>query len=330
MTHRRIDRDLLTRLCAAGLLALAAIACGPEAGDQSDRPAPGGPASGAAPGGAPALPALPPVAELRLERRGRLVTLAANQVALEEILRKLSDELDFELRAELPDRQRPVSVRRADAGLHALLDELIPGVAYAVESRWDPDSGLRSARRLWVGDAGVRMERQLAALATRAAELAREDEVEEPFEYDEEQELDEEDFDRDDTSGESGFEDVRPLSDLLRDLDSRDPRLRARAAAAIEPEGRGLDALLNVVERDPDPAVRVAAVERLEDANTYGGVQGLLRALEDRDRRVVIAAMESLEFAGDESNVPELERFLDHPDKGIRRAAREAIDFLGD
>jgi HEAT repeat protein len=137
----------------------------------------------------------------------------------------------------------------------------------------------------------------------------------EPDEYDD-------DFDDEDV------EDAREQADWIERLADRDPRSRAEAASEVEPEGRGLDALLGLVYSDPDPSVRVAAVSQLEDSDAHAAVEGLISALGDRDRRVVLEAIDALEFAGDESIIPSLEPLLDSPDPEIREAASEAIEFL--
>ena len=123
-------------------------------------------------------------------------------------------------------------------------------------------------------------------------------------------------------------EEERDQREWIDRLSSRDPKLREEAAYEIEPEGRGLDALLDLVYNDPDPDVRVAAVSQLEDSDAHASVEGLIDALGDRDRRVVLEAIDALEFAGDESVIPSLEPLLDSSDPEIREAAEEAIEFL--
>ena len=113
-------------------------------------------------------------------------------------------------------------------------------------------------------------------------------------------------------------------------LESPDPELRAQAAWDLDPEGKGLTQLIEVLASDPDPRVRIAATGSLENAETFAAVRALVDALDDPDPEVVLEVIDSLEFAGDESNVDDLAPLLLHPDPRVREAAAEAIEFLGD
>ncbi len=118
--------------------------------------------------------------------------------------------------------------------------------------------------------------------------------------------------------------------EALRRMQDADAESRLRAVLALEGEGEGLAALMNAIERDPDPRVRAAATVGLEDSEEFGAVQALVGALDDPHPEVVTEAIDSLEFAGDASVVPSLQPLLAHPDARVRKAAADAIRLLGE
>jgi hypothetical protein len=117
----------------------------------------------------------------------------------------------------------------------------------------------------------------------------------------------------------------RDVQDLL---DSGYVVDRVAAVEDLAPDGKGLDALRDLLAGDPAPEVRAAAAEQLGFGGTHGAVSALVSALGDADPRVVVSAVEALEMAGDETVVPKLIALLDHPDDQVRQVAAEAIELL--
>jgi HEAT repeat protein len=118
-------------------------------------------------------------------------------------------------------------------------------------------------------------------------------------------------------------------SDLLRDLESDDPRVRLDAVEQLVPDAASrIERLGQIALEDPDPAVRAAAAEQLGDSDAATAVQALLGALDDSEPSVVIAALSALEWIGDESITPRIQPLLAHRHPAGREAAAEAIRML--
>ena len=117
----------------------------------------------------------------------------------------------------------------------------------------------------------------------------------------------------------------------LRFLASNSGWLVARFVKALSSTWRvdvtGLEHLQAV--RDEDPLVRVAVVTRLEDADGFAVVRGIVSALEDSDPRVVLRAIAAVEMLQDETLIPELGALAGDDDASVRQAAEKAIEFLG-
>jgi HEAT repeat protein len=124
------------------------------------------------------------------------------------------------------------------------------------------------------------------------------------------------------------YQDQEDLALALEGLRNPDPEERSDAVLDIEPEGPGLQYLLEVVTDDPDPEVRLAAVGQLEDSESPEAIQGLVTALDDPDSEVVLEAIDSLEYSADHTVIGNLEKLLQHPDPEVREAAEDAIDYL--
>ncbi len=116
---------------------------------------------------------------------------------------------------------------------------------------------------------------------------------------------------------------VIELDDKSHRTESASADERREAVASLMPHGDGLDSLVDVLDSDPDPAVREAAVRRLAIGGTFGSTRALLDALDDADENVVFRAMEGLVGSGDRSVVREVETALwDHPNQHVRERAR--------
>jgi hypothetical protein len=278
----------------------------------------------AAPARSPERPdrALAP-GRIELSVRGQRVTLACRDADARELLSELAETLEFALEtstAALP----PVTARVVDAPVAEALPVILTGVRY--EAEFEAVGPVHRLVRLRiVGPAEDTVAAPSTSLPGRVDQRVREavrryretGALPRSGERDADDDFDDEDEDEE-------LDQAR----LIERLADRDPRVRADAAFDVEPEGRGLDALLALVYDDPDSNVRITAVRQLEDSDAHSAVEGLIHALRDRDRRVVLEAIDALEFAGDESVIPSLEPLLDSRDEEIRTAAEEAIEFL--
>jgi HEAT repeat protein len=113
--------------------------------------------------------------------------------------------------------------------------------------------------------------------------------------------------------------------EALRDPD---PAERSDAVLDIDPAGRGLPYLLEVLSDDLDPEVRIAVVSQLANAESPEVIAGLVSALNDRDPEVVLEAIDALEFSADHAVIGSLEKLLQHRDPDVREAAEDAIERL--
>jgi HEAT repeat protein len=131
-------------------------------------------------------------------------------------------------------------------------------------------------------------------------------------------------------SGDDDYDsqDEEDLALALEGLKNPDPEERSDAVLDIEPEGPGLQYLLEVMTDDPDPEVRTAAVSQLGDSESPEAIDGMVTALNDPNSEVVLEAIDSLEYSADHNVIGSLERLLQHPDPEVREAAQDAIDYL--
>jgi HEAT repeat protein len=124
------------------------------------------------------------------------------------------------------------------------------------------------------------------------------------------------------------YQDEEDLALALEGLKNPDPEERSDAVLDIDPEGPGLQYLLEVATDDPDPEVRMAAVSQLGDTESPEAIAGLVTALGDPDSEVVLEAIDGLEYSADHNVIGNLEKLLQHPDPEVREAAEDAIDYL--
>lgn len=111
-------------------------------------------------------------------------------------------------------------------------------------------------------------------------------------------------------------------------LTSRDPRERADAVADLTTDGPQLAWLLFLATDDPDPGVRMAALEELEGEGGYAALRTLIRALDDADPAVVVRALQAIAYLGDPTLRPELAFLAEHRDAGVRAALAETLEEL--
>jgi hypothetical protein len=116
-------------------------------------------------------------------------------------------------------------------------------------------------------------------------------------------------------------------AELLSQLDSPDPEVRADAADWIDLDEETLERMISQLESDPDADVRATIVDRLGEEESPAAIAALLIALRDPDSEVVMRALENLEFQIEEW-LPELESLLSHPDPEIREATQDFKEYL--
>ncbi|MGH0037508.1 MAG: HEAT repeat domain-containing protein [Myxococcota bacterium] len=253
--------------------------------------------------------------EHRIEITHDFVRIEANRAPLGAVLDEIAVRMGVALEADAASRRTPVAVAVDAPDLPRALPSLLRGSDF--RASFAPTDG--DAVRLVALTVGALPGRAAADRSPRPAARAPAGQAARSHGFDDDAP------DRDDDEAET-LSQEEALATLERG--SRDERVAA--IRAIEPEGAGLRALIDVLRDDGDPAVRAAAAEQLEDARGFAGVQALLAALADREVVVVRAAIESLEFAGDESVIAQLEPLLDHPDPDVRHDAEDAIEFLRD
>ena len=124
------------------------------------------------------------------------------------------------------------------------------------------------------------------------------------------------------------YEDEEELALALDALRNPDPLERSDAVLDIDPEGRGLPYLLEVLSDDSDPEVRIAVVSKLGYTESPEAIAGLVSALNDRDPEVVLEAIDALELSADHTVIGSLGKLFQHPDPDVWEAAQDAIGYL--
>jgi hypothetical protein len=121
-----------------------------------------------------------------------------------------------------------------------------------------------------------------------------------------------------------------PEPRLTETVDPEDSERRVDEVWRLDAAGDDLDALLDTLARDPDPAVRVAAADLLAESERRPAIDGLLRALDDPSREVVLQVLETLSLVGGADIVPAIEPLLSDDDPEIREAAEDTLYFVED
>ncbi len=257
---------------------------------------------------------------LRVDEHG--LTLVANATPRRPLLEELAARLHFELVASDLGNE-PVSAHVERGRLEDALPQLLADRSYRVDHRYDAVTRRHEVTRLEVAPRGAAVF-SAPPPATPAGAPEKPDASGGPG--------------RDAVAGveraDAGPE-TAPSGDgvdwkaLVLRLDDADAEERIDALNEIDPDGDGLALIIDRLTRDPDPRVRAAAAENLEDADTLAGVDALVRALSDPDKQVVLAAIDALEFTEDYTVVENLLPLLNHPDPEIREVTRDAICFIG-
>jgi HEAT repeat protein len=131
--------------------------------------------------------------------------------------------------------------------------------------------------------------------------------------------------------------DKESLRSLLRELRSADPKARIAALQEIGHRGAvraadvrsAIPALVDLVQKDKDPAVRRAAASALGqvDPDPEVAVPVLIGALKDKAAPVRIAAAGALGLFGNAAKeaIPALQQLQTDKDKAVARAANMAL-----
>lgn len=316
-------------LRAAAALALA-LGAAPLAGScdrarEERAPHPEAPAPAPAP--APAL-ALPPAGETRVERRGDRYAVAASEATPLAALTELSMHAGFRIErgaGALPDEPRTLWL--SDVSLERAVAAILAGVPHHVHHE-PVDGDLDPARPL--GGRPVALARVTVGTLAGAAAPERAD------------------------GGRGG----EPREG---DAGARGPRARELPAASDDPAERELREALARDARDPDAAVRLDAVDRMDpdadrvrlaamlrddpsaevraaaaevvaEGDPFAATPDLLAALADPDPAVVAAAVGALEDVYDEAPDPRIREGIaalrDHRDADVREAAEEFAEWI--
>jgi hypothetical protein len=259
--------------------------------------------------------ALPAIGEVVVEVSDRGVTLLANQAPRLEILRQLESASGVKVLVRKPSDREWANVTLKVVGVPAetAFERVLHGIAYQLHYRVKRADGSHVLGMVAVGrkrgmDETARAERRGGRRQRRTERRPERQPSPEALEREQDQE--------------------ELAAQVARQLEDADPVERVEGVSSIETDNEGVARLTGIVENDPSVAVRVAAVERLGDADTLAATSQLLLALRDSHPDVVLAAIDALEFVGDESIAPQLEFLLQHEDPRVRVAASEAIDFL--
>lgn len=115
---------------------------------------------------------------------------------------------------------------------------------------------------------------------------------------------------------------------------SDDKTVRQDVVLDLKPEdAEDLKLLLNALNSDPDPEVRVKIARRLGFNDYPLAVPSLIQSLQDKDSEVVLAAIESLSWYVDEEKsavINALQTLQNHPDSSIRNLAQKKLSGLID
>jgi hypothetical protein len=298
---QRLTRGKRWLALGGASLALHLFACGdpalPDGGGADPTPARGG-AGGA-----------PPAGQSRIHRDGPHYSIVARHSPAGETLDELAAAAGFQV--EVGDgasgwRETPVTLDLRGAPLPTAIHAVLAEVPHHLHYEWEAESGPGGPP--WP-DAPVALARVTVGALYRPPPWRR---------------------------GRPRNTGLTQREDLARDpgdgLAARSPDVRARAVARIDPTSQGLEQLAAVLNDDPSPAVRIAAVRALAGGRGLHTHPHLISALEDPEPAVVVAAIEALEDAFDDHPVPEIrDRVADltqHRDARIRAAARDFVDWV--
>ncbi len=256
--------------------------------------------------------------------RDGLVTIVANQAPRLKVFRQLAKTIGFGLVINDVDLGK-ATIQLESVGLEKAVLELLHATPLQMHYGFDPSLGAHYVAKVSIGD---RKPLQQVALAKpKGSALVDIPAIPELFQQYEglmDSHEDRQNGHEPTDLLESHVErHLRELDDNGYQLDSAYTDERTKAVRSFMPHGDGLNALVDVLATDPDPAVREAAVKQLSIGGTFGSTRALLDALNDSDPNVVFRAMEGLVRNGDRSVIPDVEATLwDHPNQYVRESGR--------
>jgi hypothetical protein len=320
---------LIGRASASAVLVASALlfasACGREPADQT--------------AGAPSIfdTPLPEPGAARVEFADGRVSVFSNGAQRLVVLRQLAEQVGFELVIGDLER-RALKLRIEDAELREALGLLLRGVRYDVEYDYDAGEGSHALSRLTVGEpiaavaAAPRAERRVIELKI---ESAREEEARNQFESYRERLAAMSPEERQRLRDERAARAEAMEEELIAQLGDPDPMVRADVISELPLGGEGqqsaerLERIARAAADDIDPLVRIAALDRLGEADSPEVLDPLVAALGDPDRQVVLEVLDVLQDRDDASVIPYVEPLLQDPDPDIREEAEFTIEWLG-
>jgi hypothetical protein len=225
------------------------------------------------------------------------------------VLEQLAAQAGFEIIAGRVDAQ-PITLQIEGAALVDAIALILDGIVYTLEYDFDEASETRVIARVKIGET-------LGLDTVNSAETAPTDTPRK----------------RDSGIGRTGppsEANTAEQAELLSELDSSDPEVRADAADWIDLDGEALARMISLLKSDPDANVRATIVDRLGEEISLATVAALIAAFQDPDPEVVLRAIEALEFDAEPELIPELETLLGHRDPEVSEAAQDLIDDLKD
>jgi hypothetical protein len=274
--------------------------------------------------------ALPAAGETRVERRGERYAVAASEATPEAALTELSLRAGFRLErgsGPLPDAPRTLWLH--DVSLERAVAAILAGVPHHVH--YEFVDGDLDPTRAFAGRPVALTRVTLGALAPSEAgepegvPRARAGDAREAPGSDRE------------TSA-RGLRDARAGAGeraddeaLAREARDPDPDVRLEAIEAMDPDGDRAQ-LERMLRDDPSGEVRAAAAELLGEADAFAATPGLLAALADPEPAVVESAVRALEDVYDEAPDPRIREGVallrEHRDADVRAAVEEFESWI--
>jgi hypothetical protein len=259
------------------------------------------------------------------------VSIHAKEARRLSLLRELAEQARFDVEvSELPAGLLTLDL--SGATVEAALAELLSGADFRVLYRFDVERQAHVIARVDVGAAALAAPAQVAAAQPPAPAAsdgrwsrrhARSDEDGRVHLWHRREQIDPEERER-------RREERRVKAEAaLEQLASPASDARAAALGDVDMNGPARDQVFVLAAEDPDPAVRVAALDRLSEEDSGAALEAIHRALADPAPEVVRAAIGALDIVGDETSLPYLHTLAEqHPDPDVRKLARETEDFL--
>lgn len=115
--------------------------------------------------------------------------------------------------------------------------------------------------------------------------------------------------------------------DLQEQLTDTDPGVRLATLEEFVAQGPGLDVLDQLLVDEPDPQIRIALLEKLDESGSVVALQTMLRHLQDPDPDVVFTTIELVvDWHDEELVLRHVRPLVNHASSVVRAAAEEAVD----